>query len=158
MDLSHITQGLAAALTPLLAILAAYIAYQQHRTARHRLRLDLYDRRFRVYVALVDCLCGILSAQNITVEELDQRLRALQSHTTEVAFLFGSEVSDFISTIIPKVARLSVVRTQLNSPRSSDPVQANALEEMDHILNWMVRQLQMAEGVFRPYLPFKWLR
>jgi len=37
--------GVSALLTPTIAAIAAYIAYQQHQTARTKLRHDLYERR-----------------------------------------------------------------------------------------------------------------
>jgi len=42
-----------ALLTPVIAGVVAYIAYQQHKTNRDRLRLDLYDRRLKVFEGLM---------------------------------------------------------------------------------------------------------
>lgn len=36
-------------LTPLIAIVAVYIAWQQWQTNKHKLELELYDRRLRIY-------------------------------------------------------------------------------------------------------------
>ncbi len=38
-----------ALLTPVIAAIAVYVAYQQWQTNRRRLQLDLYDRRLRIY-------------------------------------------------------------------------------------------------------------
>ena len=43
---------LSALLTPTIAIITTYIAYEQWRTNRNKLKLDLFDRRFAVYDAM----------------------------------------------------------------------------------------------------------
>ena len=45
-DILKIAGGL---LTPVIALIATYIAWQQWKTTRHKLRFDLYSRRFAVY-------------------------------------------------------------------------------------------------------------
>lgn len=47
---------IAACLTPLIAIIATYIAYQQYRANRLKNRHDLYDRRLAVYNAVAEFL------------------------------------------------------------------------------------------------------
>jgi hypothetical protein len=41
----HWTTYLLAMLTPLIAMIVAFIAFRQWRTAQNRLKLDLFDRR-----------------------------------------------------------------------------------------------------------------
>jgi hypothetical protein len=48
MDLKALVEASSAALTPVVAILTVYIAYQQYQTNMSKLRLDLYDRRRKV--------------------------------------------------------------------------------------------------------------
>src|SRR5262245_48971625 len=42
-----------AAVTAIVAVAALVIAWRQYQTARAKLRLDLYERRYQVYLALV---------------------------------------------------------------------------------------------------------
>jgi hypothetical protein len=149
---------LAAALTPLLAIVAAYIAYQQYRTARHKLRLELYDRRFKVYSAVTACLRGIASAKNLPPEELNELITSLHAQAAEAAFLFGPEVRQFIGEISVKAARLSVVRPLSTAPMARESESMRASDEIGDILDWIVQRIQTAESVFVPYLSFKWLK
>ena len=48
---------LSALLTPTIAVIATYVAYQQWRVNKTRLDLDLYDRRLAIYKA-VDAFFG----------------------------------------------------------------------------------------------------
>ena len=43
---------LSALLTPLIALIAVYVAYQQHKINKIRLQHELYERRLRVYKAV----------------------------------------------------------------------------------------------------------
>jgi hypothetical protein len=78
-----------AALTPLIAIVATYIAYQQYQTNRIRLRLDTYDRRLEMYASIKRILSVIVSATNASIEELLK----FRSECAEADFLFGKKIS-----------------------------------------------------------------
>ena len=49
VQLPVLAQVFSAFLTPLIAIIVAYIAYRQHLTARAKLNLDLFEKRLAVY-------------------------------------------------------------------------------------------------------------
>ncbi len=61
-ELIEIFSGL---LTPTIAIIAVYIAYQQLKTNRYRVRLNLYDKRFKVFRGLMDLLAHIMREGNV---------------------------------------------------------------------------------------------
>jgi hypothetical protein len=50
----------AALLTPVIAIIATYIAYQQYRANQLKLRHELYDRRLLLYNAVAEFLAHIV--------------------------------------------------------------------------------------------------
>ena len=82
-------QILQALLTPLIAIIATYIAYQQWNTNKLKLKLDRYERRLRVYQKIVETL-------QLIGRDLDPKLDDLLKYRVSVAeacFLFGSEIS-----------------------------------------------------------------
>src|SRR5207249_4626928 len=51
-------QILGSLLTPLIAGIAVYIAWQQKEAAEYNVKLDLFDRRYRVYRGLMDLLAA----------------------------------------------------------------------------------------------------
>lgn len=61
-ELIEVFSGL---LQPTIAIIAVYIAYQQYKTGRDRVRLDLYDKRFMVFDGLMDLLAHIMREGNV---------------------------------------------------------------------------------------------
>jgi|SRR5882672_5537469 len=59
-----------ALLTPLIAIVATYIAWQQWRTNKQKLLLERYDRRLRVYEEVRKILSVILRDAKASYDDL----------------------------------------------------------------------------------------
>jgi hypothetical protein len=62
--------ALAALLTPFLACIGTYIAWQQYKGNKLKLRHDLYERRFKVYQGLTDLLGFIGREADVHQEQL----------------------------------------------------------------------------------------
>jgi len=69
---------LTALLTPLIAIIVAYIAYRQWRTAQNRLKLDLFDRRFAIHSAAHDLIATVISYGKIDNKDIFAFLSGIQ--------------------------------------------------------------------------------
>ena len=104
-----------AALTPIIAVLATYIAYQQWRTNKTRLDLELYDRRLAVYKA-VDAFYGEVAkfgtAKYPSVFEL-------RYSTAEARFLFPLEIDKHLADVYAKAMRIAALREQIYQARES---------------------------------------
>lgn len=74
-----------ALLTPLIAIVATYIAWQQWRTNKQKLVLERYDRRLRVYEEVIRILSVIVRDAKASYDDL---LR-FRTAVSEADFLFG---------------------------------------------------------------------
>ena len=100
-------QGL---LTPVIAGIAIYIAWQQWKTNRQKLKLDLYDRRLKVFERVRE----ILAMMYTTVSD-DKRLFELLSGTRDAEFLFGVEIKDYIEEVYRRASTLSATNKQLRA-------------------------------------------
>jgi len=92
MRLIQIMSGL---LTPVIAIITTYIAIQQYRSNRAKLRAELYEKRFKVYKATTEYLSknkGILS-------EIQQDWHKFDSAIDESPFLFDAELVEWLMAI-----------------------------------------------------------
>lgn len=49
---------------PIIAVIGIYIVWQQFITNREKVRLELYDKRFKIYDTLVNCLYDFLYGEN----------------------------------------------------------------------------------------------
>jgi uncharacterized ubiquitin-like protein YukD len=91
-----------AALTPVIAIIATYIAWQQWRVNESKLKLDRYDRRLKVYKEIEGFLAVVI--QNAKVSTND--IRQLRVGTAEAHFLFGNDISKYIDELVAHGVRL----------------------------------------------------
>ena len=102
---TEIVNVFSACLAPVIAILAAYIAWRQYRTGCDRLRLDLYERRFRVYRGLMDLLASVLRDGSVSHEALGK----YYYETDERRFLFHCDVTDYMQEVKDKAVHLRQV-------------------------------------------------
>jgi hypothetical protein len=72
-------------LTAVIAAGVGLISYQNWRVLKAKLKLDLYDRRFAVYVAALDCY---QDAFKTSLPQVEERIGLLIRATRESIFLF----------------------------------------------------------------------
>ncbi len=89
MDWTNLLDGffkvLRSLLTPIIGIAVVYVAWQQHKTNRNKFRLDLYDRKLKVFEGLTTLLQHIVRQNTATGEQVQQYKIA----TIEAIFLFN---------------------------------------------------------------------
>lgn len=91
--------------TALIAGLVGIVAYRQWRTAREKLVLDLFQRRFNIYVAAksgVDQVMISASTRN------NDSIRNVSVAGSEAVFLFGNDVCKYLESV-----RLAMINLQL---------------------------------------------
>jgi hypothetical protein len=129
---------------------ATYIAYQQWRTNSRRVKLDLFDRRFRVFDATRNLL-GSWYTVGLNDEEYLKFLR----ETAEADFLFGSEVKEYRDEIYQRVQRWSFANQELKrAMESAGPVEKRTklAETVRTEIEWATREVNTLPDKFRKYL------
>lgn len=86
---------LTALLTPLIAVIAAYVAYQQLKLAREKHDLELYDRRSKIFKGTMEFIRRVLRSWEVTEDSLDQFVR----DTAEASFFFDRDIEEFIEML-----------------------------------------------------------
>jgi hypothetical protein len=138
-------------LTFVVAVAASYIAWRQHRTAADKFRLDLYDKRYRVYRGLIDLLSRIAADGSVPNGALDQFFRA----TDEKRFLFGPDVISYLKEVREKAVRLSNTRRLIEAgERITEGRHTAAIDESLELTQWFDKQGEEAQHKFYPYLSF----
>lgn len=135
-----VLQGL---LTPLIAIIVACISYQQWRTNQRKLKLDLYDRRFRVYEAAKEVIL------DFPIDYDSKLLKKLYEGSVSADFLFGKEIPEYLATLYEKGFKLK----NLNDLRSEN-LTKEAMEEIMSIQKWFGNQYVEVRDKFYKYLDF----
>jgi hypothetical protein len=109
--------------TAFIALIVAGIAFLQWATARQKVLLDLFDKRFAVYEELRDVVGGYFSSGRCSPEEISKFTRV----AGRAQFLFGSEVTSYLEERRLDLAR--VVYAQTHPPGSVPQQQRQAAED-----------------------------
>lgn len=151
--LSIIAEISRAILTPLIAIMAVYIGYQQWRTNRDKLRLELFERRLQVYETTSSILVAMYLKCEISSTELASFLKA----TNKSQFLFDKDVNDYLAertTMAMKLAAISI--TSSENVVATEAQKTSAMEKKPSpSLSTLNQEQYKLEELFAPYLHFK---
>jgi hypothetical protein len=150
MRVISILQGL---LTPLIAIIATYIAWQQWKGNQLKLKMDRYERRLHVYQDVVrmlkECANGELREFRVIID--------FGASTAEADFLFGPEIRQYIDEISSRAGKLRSANVQYKDYTQLVPAgydHEKIVIEMGVQVNWFVDQLVgfVARDKFGRYL------
>lgn len=144
---------LSALLTPLIAVIATYIAWQQWQGNKLKLRMERYERRLHVYQEVVKML---KNCANGDIKEFAVILD-FGAATAEADFLFGPEIRQYLDEISTRAAKLRSANVQYRGFTQPVPVgydHEKIVEEMTVQTTWFVGQLEeyIARSKFADYL------
>lgn len=137
-------------LTPIIGIAVVYVAWQQHKTNRNKFRLDLYDRKLKVFEGLTTLLQHIDRQNTATGEQVQQYKIA----TLEAVFLFNEDIVNYLKEVKSKVHKLQFVNQKLDAKLPVEE-QTKALSEQSDLLDWFNIQLTKSADKFREYMSFE---
>jgi hypothetical protein len=137
-----------ALLTPLIAVIATYIAWQQWQGNKLKLKMERYERRLRVYQEVVKmlkkCANGEIREFAVIID--------FGAATAEADFLFGPEIRQYLDEISTRAAKLRSANVQLKG--YTQPDHEKIVNEMGTQTAWFVEQLVgfVAKNKFGKYL------
>lgn len=138
-------------LTPLIAVIATYIAWQQWKTNRLKLLFDRYDRRLKVYEEVRLILSIIVRDAEASYDDL---LKFRQS-VSEADFLFGPEIPAYIEEIYQRGIKLQYLSGKYLDSAQPKPERYDHKEVCDGMyaeLVWLSAQFEPAHQKFKKYL------
>ncbi|TBN16947.1 hypothetical protein EYC79_03810 [Agrobacterium cavarae] len=109
--------------TVLVAFLAACFTGMQWFVARQQFVLALFDRRFAAYNAVLDSVRPVQAKGNADENDINQF--KIAAHNSK--FLFGSDVSDYLSGMLTTIAQLKYGNTIY---KTADPKAGSAPDIM----------------------------
>ncbi|MDM0030460.1 hypothetical protein [Variovorax saccharolyticus] len=150
-----------AAATVLVALIAAGIAasiqYRQWRTARDKLKLDLFERRIKIYNAMQK-VCDVRVA-----EANWEAINEFKAAWLEAKWIFGSDASNLLSDLNLHLIRLEFskdVRIDLSAQLpvaeqlrvETERTSQEHMKVMEDVWAWRERNRGRADVVFGRYL------
>ncbi len=150
-DGTSMLELLTALLTPLIAAIAVYIAYQQWQTNRRRLDVDLYDRRLRIYETVTKYISAVLTTLHPTLEDLLEFRRS----TAEADFLFGSDIRKYLDDLFAHGLELRKWQEKYRDSTQDYPADDDhntVVEGQTSESSWFADQHEIALRRFKEYL------
>jgi len=153
---SELAKGLPAAVIALLiGGVAAAISWRQARIANAKLKLDLFDRRFSLYIELRDFLV-YASGEGLDSNELNF-LGRMRDSAASTHFLFGAAVGRDFDEAYSKAVELRQAYRALRATAFDAPGRPAAEAKVSDLHGWFADQLKGQRARFAKYLDFeKW--
>lgn len=146
----HWTAYLTAFTAPVVALLALYIAWAQWRTARDKLRLDLFEKRVRVYDAVINALNEFYREAKFSPEGFAE----YQLGVSGAQWLFGEEVQAYLKEFRSKMWEFELHQAQLEGLDGGDG-RLPHIAGKQSVRQWFVDQPDQIDELFMPYLEFR---
>jgi hypothetical protein len=140
-----------ALLTPVIAIVATYIAWQQWKTNRQKLNLERYDRRLHVYEEVRKILSIIMRDAKASTEDLLK----FRTSVSEADFLFGPDIPKYIDEIYKRGLSLWRWNQEYQDCTQGKPEgydHKKVVDKMSKELRWLSEQFEPAKEKFKKYL------
>lgn len=97
--------------TIIIGLIAVFIAWRQYVTARQKLRLDLFNRRFDIYKQVVELMeLGVTTAPPAQIAE---GLAKFATISLEAKFLFPEPITQIIDTVFEGPPQTQDITLQL---------------------------------------------
>jgi hypothetical protein len=119
--------------TLIIGIAVVGVAWQQRQIARHKLRLDLFDRRYKRFE--------------------DAQLFEFYAGTSDTEFLFDSAVVAYLEQVRKRAVHMRTVQRVYEHMPVGDERSRHVQAEHDDLV-WLTDQLTAMSNVFSPYLAF----
>ena len=150
MEWDIIIKVLQGFLTPIIGVAVVYVAWQQYKTNRKKFRLDLYDRKLKVFEGLTTLLQHIVRQNTATGVQVQQYKMA----TLEAVFLFNEDIVNYLNEVKSKVHKLQSANKIIDAKLPAEK-QTKASSEQSDLLDWFNIQLTKSTDKFREYMSFE---
>ena len=135
--------------TLFLSLAVIIIAALQWRVADNKLRLALFDRRYKVYDATRKFLSVILREANFTNPQLFE----FYAGTSDAEFLFGADVTEHLEKIRKRAVHLQTAQ-KIYEPLPVGDERSKHVQAAHDDLLWLTDQITAISKTFAPYLGF----
>jgi hypothetical protein len=143
--------------TVVIAVYVSFIGTLQWITARQKLRLDLYNRRFDVYLATLDFMQALTMWSSISTEERRPKRIAFIRAVRESRFLFADNlrILDLLEEVDKRSFKVTGYIEELSQYMRIMPNETlGAYKDKESSLEWIAGSIDQLETLLVPYLAF----
>ena len=146
--------------------IAAYIAYQQYILARRKLKLDLYNLRFKIYAATIDLMGIAISTKREDYKNIaDKEYKFRFHYLSEARFLINEKALATLEIICREARDLATamgeslfVKEDLKRNEEDRKELNDKRKKLDILITNQIDALSKnsrVDLIFAPYLDFK---
>ena len=138
-------------LTPMIAIVTAYVAWQQWQENKLKSKLERYERRLKIYQEILKLLSTVLRDVNLTIIDL----RDFRIATAEAHFLFSREIPKYINDIYKHGIGLASACDQYRDCMQEYPPDYDhqkTVKNKGDERDWLLAQFEILPKKFAKYL------
>ena len=150
VNMRHIDPALLSMVATLVfGSIAAYIAYQQWRLTRYKFRLDLFEKRYKVYAAAAQFLSTIMVKAAVD----DEDLRTFDIGTMDAVFLYPKQIMGHLQQIRCHAIDMRTDQKQFE-PLPVGDERSRRVNQNHAELKWLSEQHTKLPTVFAQHLSF----
>jgi len=137
----------------LIAWIAAAIACGQWRLAENRFKLDLFEKRYKLFEAIRKFLAVILQEGEFKNSDLFE----FYAGTSDALFLFNDDIVSYIDSIRDHAIKMRHFKKSYEDLPAGDERTRN-VELEGKEFRWLIEELRNLQKKFHPYLGFSHLK
>jgi hypothetical protein len=134
-------------LTPLIAISMGIIAYRQWRDSRYKIKIDLFDKRMKIYEIVKDQL---LVVNRDNEPKINHNL--MYSAISQSKFLFNDKVHNSINEIYSKILETTNISKQLKDLQDSQDRRNLLIDRNTELLKWLIERHNSFDDIFTEFM------
>lgn len=154
LDIAKLIPSLIAVIPSLVVgMIAAYIAYNQYRLNKEKLRLDFFEKRLEAYEKLQEYFNCFIEKGCID----NEAIRVLNIAQNKSVFLFNKDITDYINEVRIKAIEMRHLRIKLHGSEAL-PIGDERDKFVDRdgeLFGWHLDQQRYSRKLYAKYLKFK---
>jgi len=150
---SNIHEFLISLLTPLIAVIATYIAYQQWQIRKEHFQLELFDKRYKVYLSTKEFISKIIKHGYPSEDEILKFVEA----TNDSVFLFDEKLQNRLNLYLNRGEDLYYlnIRIALTESSSNEAENKISADKESELQEWFQKEFKQLSALFYKYLKIK---
>ena len=141
-----------------IGIAASILAYQQFQISKAKLRFELYDKRYALFLRVRMFVSDLAIGDNNDPLVSQGNAGAFKRDTIECRFLFDEDVVAYFDEAYNKAIGLAKARLDFQRPNLPEDEAEELRERITALRVWFFNQSDDMFGVFRKDLSIKTLR
>jgi hypothetical protein len=144
--------------TLLIGVAASFLAYRQYTISKQKLRLDLYNKRYELFLKLRMFVSDLAIGDNREPLEIQNKAGAFKRDTIECRFLFDADVAAYFDTVCKKAGELVTVQLDFRRPNLTNEQEDALRTRLTDLHVWFFNQSDEMFALFKKDLSIKTLQ